>query len=442
MLFWPCDALLLYFHAALCICLPLIVFPSLSLSPSLAYFSFDLQGGMAQNSSEEKDAWLVGLHQFLNTRLRTVPYAAATRVRPNVSVPLPLQNTQYMIDGLMWSVRDCVAWAADAWLCAQSHLHSCTQRFTQLSEQLNREELQQSRREPNTVDEAAVDGEAMERERLYDCHACVQDVYVAFCVVDAFLRHMSDASISVKELAEKELPRLVADHIPLWQRPPSRYMQQAMEEYSLLFLDMLRSWTTTRVLRPDTQRRIEEYVRHKLKTVRDAPARPNGVVSDSSGVNSIGTAGGLGGGRLRAVSAGLRMLLSNATAHPQKSTEASPVVAADAARLTIASFISAIFPSSRSEAGRNRCAHCGLVLKNATAKSTHYRYHFCSRSYNTDLKIMRLPYPSLDDYMFHEPDCGETGNFVRVTYDMLDVFRAPENRTVRVRRAKKAPESK
>ncbi|CBH10702.1 hypothetical protein, conserved [Trypanosoma brucei gambiense DAL972] len=389
---------------------------------------------MASNSSAGKDEWLVGLQQFINTRLRTIPFAAAARVRPQVSVPLPLPNTQYLIDGLMWSVRDCAAWAADAWLCAQSHLHACTQRYAKLNETLtyNAQQRQGGRESKQGEDSAA------ERERMYDCHALIQDIYIAFCLVDAFLRHMSEVSKSVKELVEKELPRLVADHMPLWEPAHNHYAEEAVEDHRLLFLDLLRSWTVTGLLRPDTQRRIEEYVRHKLKTVREA-------IADSSRRSNDGqvAVSSRRERQIRAISSGLRAFLYNTAEQKQQQQLSVPLPsegksgertnAVDAVRLTMASFVSAIFPSSRTEAGRYRCAHCGLVLKNASAKTSHYRYHFCSRSYNTELKIVRLPFPALEDYISHEVDCGETGSFVRVTHDMLDVFRSPQNRTVRVR---------
>ncbi|KAH8617640.1 hypothetical protein ERJ75_000360800 [Trypanosoma vivax] len=380
-----------------------------------------------------KEEWLVGLHELLNVRLRTVSFALAVRVRSNASVPLPLQNTQYLIDGIMWSVRDCVEWAEEAWLCFQSHLQACAKRYTQLCEQLAA--VGRTRQ-----CEGLIEKDELERERLYNIHAYLQDIYVAFCIVDAFLRHMNDESRIAKELAEKELPRLVAEHMPIWQRTGSYHVQEAVEDHRLLFLDLLRSWTATKILRADTQRRIEEHVRHRLKTLRDAVLNGNG-----RGATTLGGGDGVlrnrDEQRYTAISAGLRALMSDVTASSMvpistscPSKQSAPGSAVETARLTIASFTYAIFPPPRSEAGRNRCAHCGVILRNPNAKSSHYRYHFCSRNYQTDLKIVRLPYPSMEDYVTHVVDCGETGSFVRVTQDMLEVLRAPDKQIVHVRR--------
>ncbi|KEG08926.1 hypothetical protein DQ04_06161020 [Trypanosoma grayi] len=375
------------------------------------------------SSTAGKDEWLVALQLFLNVRLRTASFSAASRGRPQVCVPLPLPNTQHLIDGVMWSVRDNAAWAADAWLGVQSHLLSCSQRYAQLSERLLH---------ANTHDAA------VEHERLYSSHACVQDVYIAFCVVDAFLRHVGEAVPAVKEAAEKELPRLVAEHMPIWQLARSSYAHDAVEDYRLLFLDLLRAWAATRLLRPDTHRRVEEYVRHKLKTLRDGLASADSPTGGSNSNNHHTEH------HTATISAGLRALMSGATTSSASALSSAAAVKGaaastpDAVRMTIANFVSAIFPHPRSESGRQRCAHCGSVLKSVAAKNAHYRYHFYNRSYQTEEKIVRLAYPSLDDYAIHDVDSGETGNFVRTTENLLDVFRAPEKRSVRVRRPKQA----
>ncbi|RNF26379.1 uncharacterized protein Tco025E_01240 [Trypanosoma conorhini] len=369
----------------------------------------------------EKDEWLVRLQLFLDVRLRTVPFHVASRSRPGVAVPLPIPNTQYLIDGVMWSVRDHAAWTPDAWLTIQNHLHSCSQRHTQLVERLS-----QAHAPANLQDGAEV-----ERERLYSSHACVQDLYVAFCVVDAFLRHAAEESrTTAREAVEKELPRLVADHAPIWLPARSQYTHDAVEDYRLLFLDLLRSWAVTKLLRPDTHRRIEEYVRYKLKTLRDSAAAhegKDGVEHRPSG----------------AISAGLRVLLagtgpshSSAPALSASSTSAPATI--DVVRRNMREFVVAIFPSHRSDAGKKRCAHCGAVFKTLAAKSAHYRYHFYNRSYLTGEKIVRLPYPTLQDYVAHEVGPRVTGDFVRVTEDLLDVLRVPDKRVVHVRKEKHA----
>ncbi|EKF38053.1 hypothetical protein MOQ_001740 [Trypanosoma cruzi marinkellei] len=359
----------------------------------------------------------------MDVRLRTVPFHMASRNRPGVSVPLPIPNTQYIMDGIMWSVRDSITWAPDAWLTIQNHLQSCSQRYSQLADRLSESHAHTDLQ----------DGTEVERERLYSSHAYVQDLYVAFCAVDAFLRHVAEASqLTVREAVEKELPRLVADHMPIWQLARSPYMHDAVEDYRLLFLDVLRSWTVTKLLRPDTHRRIEEYVRYKLKTLRDNAVTHEG--DQNIGRRSSG-----------AISAGLRVLLAG-TGPSQPSTASlsssssfpSPSAPAtiDVVRRNMREFVIAIFPSHRSDSGKKRCAHCGAVFRTLAAKSAHYRYHFYNRSYLTGEKIVRLPYPSLQDYISHEVASRFTGDFVRVTENLLDVLRVPEKRTVHVRKEK------
>ncbi|EAN82783.1 hypothetical protein, conserved [Trypanosoma cruzi] len=367
----------------------------------------------------ERDEWLVGLQLFMDVRLRTVPFHVASRNRPGVSVPLPIPNTQYIMDGIMWSVRDYIAWAPNAWLTIQNHLQSCSQRYTQLAERLSESHAHNNFQ----------DGAEVERERLYSSHAYVQDLYVAFCAVDAFLRHVAEASQSTaREAAEKELPRLVADHMPIWQLARSQYMHDAVEDYRLLFLDVLRSWTVTKLLRPDTHRRIEEYVRYKLKTLRDNSTTHEGDQN-------------VGRRSSEAISAGLRVLLAGAgpsqssTSSLSSSSPSAPATI-DVVRRNMREFVVAIFPSHRSDSGRKRCAHCGAIFRTLAAKIAHYRYHFYNRSYLTGEKIVRLPYPTLEDYISHEVTSRVTGDFVRVTENLLDVLRVPEKRTVHVRKEK------
>ncbi|ORC84754.1 uncharacterized protein TM35_000411240 [Trypanosoma theileri] len=388
------------------------------------------------NSTLSKDEWLLALQVFLNARLRTPPQHSSTRSRTHTAVPLPLPNTQHLIDGVMWSLRDNRQWTADAWLTVQSHLQSCAQRYAQLAERLSR---QHTRDPPATTaaaegSTAGVAAEMMESERLYACHACVQDIYISFCVVDAFLRHTGGAA---REAAEVELPRLVAAYFPIWespsQQPPA--LQDAVEEYRLRLLDLLRSWSVTRLLRADTHRRIEEHLRHKLKSIRESLEK-----NEEDGSNDKREEQ-----NRRSITAGLRVLLASADASKPsftrsfKSSSSSAVLASsnvDIVRTTISSFLSAIFPSHRSEAGKHRCGHCGAIFKSIAAKNTHYRYHFYNRSYQTEEKIVRLLYPSVNDYIEHQVDYRETGNFVRTSENMLDVFRIPEKGTVRVRKEK------
>lgn len=360
----------------------------------------------------ERDEWLARLQLLLNVRLRTVSFDAASRNRPPALVPLPLPNSQYIIDGVMWSVRDNTAWAFDAWLTIQNHLQSCSQRHAQLADQISRAHA------PNGPHFGAA-----ERERLYTSHACVQDVYIAFCLVDSFLRHTrGELTAAARDAVEKELPRLVADHMPIWQTARSPCTHDAVEDYRLLFLDLLRSWTVTKLLRPDTHRRIEEYVRHKLKTVRSGLEEGEGNGNGNSAERR----------QPGAIRAGLRALLTGAEA----SEPSSSLSTVDVVRKNMREFMYAIFPPHRSESGRQRCAHCGAIFKSVAAKNAHYRYHFYNRSYLTEEKIVRLPYPTVQDYIASEVDCGATGNFIRITENLLDVLRVPEKQTVRVRKEK------
>lgn len=409
----------------------------------------------------KKEEWTLGLQFFLSSRLRTAPYTAASRSYPQISVPSMVPNTQYLLDGIVWSFNDHPEWAADAWPYVQNYLRDAAERFAEEVNQLNTaiavRQRQTAGREANAPDTAAAAAllaanSRIERERSYRAHAAVQDVYLAFCVVDALLkgcaappvprpRSKADASHSpsLLETIERELPHLTADYFPVFAVYPAEntYVADAVEESRLLFLGLLESWVVMRSLEPHTVRRLEEHIRHRLKHSRETMAE--GDLGEGGGAD-----GGRRGSNAAAVQQSLDILIRGTLATTAQkgggaggsgSRALKAPRSAEMAERNIKSFLGSIFPSRRNMGARFRCPHCGAPFKDEKSKDAHYRYHFHSHNVvRTEDKVVRLSYPSPEDFIMHLGDIDQRGYYPKSTELLEEAYKNGEAGAVKVRR--------
>lgn len=343
-----------------------------------------------------------------------------------------IPNSQYLIDGALWAIHDHPNWAMDAWLVVQNHLKDTGTRYEELRRELRNAKAVAAEEDPTSK---------TNRERLYRAHAAVQDLYLAFCVVDALLKseqlHLSRDTPSVKEAVEKELPHLVADYVPLFEAQHSEWAEDAAEEYRDLFFHLLRSWLTQQVLREDTHRRMEEFIRHKLKTNREAmevAKAPFAASAATDGLrllirttNAAATGSSKGAGRgppARAAGPGGR------GGGPQQ-----PRRTPDSVERTIRSFLASIFPAKKGATGRFRCPHCGAYFKDDKSKNAHYRCHFTNHNFlKPEEKVVRLMYPSVNDFIEHTGDVERSGYFAKATDVLEDAYRNGERGVMKARR--------
>lgn len=274
----------------------------------------------------QKEIWLVNLQAFLENRLTTPTYALASRAYPNISAPLSLQNTQGLLDGLSLSLQDNPNWIKSAWGLIQSHVKRTYQRFEDVKELLMTTGFQEARKSK---------GGKPHGEGRYRALSAVQDVYLAFCVVDATLKAIPCLTPikfqrEIRELVESSLPSLVCDCFPplapigalseasllgAKNTSPSAYLQEALEIYRWQFWDLLRAWkgssehssrytstSTVSILSStfaegtissEANQRLEEYIQHTLKVRREAGGKtisslPGDHGSSSSNGNAIG----------------------------------------------------------------------------------------------------------------------------------------------------------
>lgn len=398
---------------------------------------------------------MVGLQFFLSSRLRTQPFAAASRAYPMISVPMMVPNTQYLLDGIVWSLNDHPTWAVDAWLYVLNYLRDAAERFDETVMQLDTAiAVRQRPRDSRNAPPPSEGNAKIEREQTYMAHAAVQDVYVAFCVVDAMLKGCTAAPTDVarargaqalsplRVAMEKELPRLVSDYFPIFAAfsADNTYVADALEEYRLLFLGLLESWAVMRALEPHTIRRLEEHIRYKLKNTREG----GGDAVDADTNNEDGRGGAstrAGAGTSLAVQQSLEILLRGTlktpgTAHQRGSAgRLKTPRSAEMAERNIKSFLGSIFPSRRVMGVRVRCPHCGAPFKDEKAKDAHYRYHFHNHNVmRGEDRVVRLSYPSPDDFVVHLGDLDQSGYYPQATELLEEAYKNGEKGVFKARR--------
>lgn len=366
----------------------------------------------AASSTRRREEWSVGLQFFLSSRLRTPSFQVASATHPLIRVPALLPHTQHLLDGIVWSLNDHPEWSEDVWPIVLNHVRDVDDRYQETMKQLAVVKRSEQ--------ESASAVTRLYREREYCAHARLQDVYLAFCVVDAFLKHVVQPDKKLYASIIDGLPQLVADRFPVFLPGHSIWERDAIEEFRFHFLNLLRSWRTLRTLPVDVHRRLEEHIRHRLKS--------------SGGAGSGGRAVG------EAVRDGLKVLMTNlngTTTSSQLSQSQSSIASRTPAEAEgqVRSFLSSIFPPRRSAAARVRCGHCGAPLKDEAARNEHYRYHFHAHNFlSSASKVVRLLYPTPSDFVAHAGDAMRDGYYPKVVDVLEDAYRHGERGIVSVRR--------
>ncbi|XQJ28753.1 hypothetical protein NXY56_004785 [Leishmania guyanensis] len=434
--------------------------------------------------TQRKEEWCISLQFFLASRLRTPSYAVASRQHPFIRVPLMIPRTQFLLDGIVWAVNDHPGWVESAWLTIQNHIKDTATRFTELSDELARATAAaaSAASSSNTATNAissmiAPRGSALDRGRTYQAHAAVQDVYLAFCAMDALVKGIcADAAGKLHDAVGKELPQLVAYYVPVFAPATSYWMANAVDEYRYLFHALLDSWVVHSTFNSDVHRRLQEYLHHRLQRVREAEAEEQELllqrnVAGSSSEKMNGSSSGANGAdaweasvqhiidSTARVSAAVMATapLTNLTESGVRGNGGQPGAAAsaknaalrsfergvrtpDTVERTLRSFLNSIFPSRNTPAARHRCPHCGAPFRDDKSKSAHYRCHFYARNFlKPEEKLVRLMYPSAADFAEHTGDLKREGYFTRTVEVLEEAYKGGGRGTVKVRRLEAPP---
>ncbi len=360
--------------------------------------------------------WARTLHLFLNCRLRASRHVAnGSGSISGGGIPSMPANTQFLIDGIAMAVDDHATSALVGWGAIGDHLRACAGRYARLRSQLLDVQHGAQRYGRDTIQWAA--------------HATVQDLYLAWCVVDGVAKTTRLAE--VRHAAEAEWPRLVALHMSLlWHgagaapgpalsgdgdssssRPNLHVhvvtmLDSAVAQFRPLFLDLLRSWAVTAgrgaALRPDTRRRMEDHVRQALLVAAESAQQRTG-----GALLSADRAGNLHG------TAVAQLLQSHTGAGP--ATAGSPHggggyrgrFGGTPARLLDLTVMQ-LSDANRQPFG---CRHCGAHFKSSEACSQHYRLHFLARGLADPM--LRLRPCSRGDFLAHHVPGLPDGSFVK-----------------------------
>ncbi|KAG5473846.1 hypothetical protein LSCM1_04478 [Leishmania martiniquensis] len=438
------------------------------------------------SNTQRKEEWCISLQFFLASRLRTPSYAVASRQHPFIRVPPMIPRTQFLLDGIVWAVNDHPGWVESAWLTIQNHIKDTATRLRELSDELARAtaaaaaSTSSSSAATNAISSMiAPRGSALDRVRTYQAHAAVQDVYLAFCALDALVKGVcADAAVAVHEAVGKELPQLVAYYFPLFAPSTSYWVADAVDEYRHLFLALLDSWITQSTFSSDVHRRLQEYLQHRLQRTREAEsADEHQVQQDASGsftAKANGSSGGANGADVwgmnvqhiidnaarvsaavmtTAPTANLTGLESRGKSGQQASVASAKNAALrsfergvrtpDTVERTLRSFLNSIFPPRNTAAARHRCPHCGAPFRDDKSKSSHYRCHFYARNFlKPEEKLVRLMYPSAADFAEHTGDLKREGHFTRTVEVLEEAYKGGGRGAVKIRRLEeRLPES-
>jgi hypothetical protein len=439
--------------------------------------------------TQRKEEWCISLQSFLASRLRTPSYANASRQHPFISVPSMIPRTQFLLDGVVWAVNDHPGWVLDAWLTVQNCIKDTGKRLAELSEEFQHVVASStSSSAAASLSTAAPRGSALDRERTYRAHAAVQDVYIAFCMMDALLKNVcTEAAGTLRAAIEAELPHLVADFVPVFWPRTSRWFEDAVEEYRYLFHALLDSWLVQNTFSSDVHRRLQEYVQDRLQRTREAEEKAeqegnegtDGATSsgDAGAANSNGSPNGSGPSTAPNVwQQSMRHIIDttarvsaavvaagNTIASPPDTTgkstvgvmvapgaavSTSPVAKSAAVRSfergvrtpetvekTLRSFLHYVFPPRQTAAARHRCPHCGALFRDDKGKNTHYRCHFYARNnLKPEEKLVRLMYPSAADFAEHTGDLKGEGYFTRTVEVLEEAYKGGERGAVKIRK--------
>ncbi|CBZ35927.1 hypothetical protein, conserved [Leishmania donovani] len=433
--------------------------------------------------TQRKEEWCISLQFFLASRLRTPSYAVASRQHPFIRVPPMIPRTQFLLDGIVWAVNDHPSWVESAWLTIQNHIKDTATRFAEVSDELTRATAAaaSAASSSGTITNAissmiAPRGSALDRGRTYQAHAAVQDVYLAFCVMDALVKGVrADVAGKLHEVIGKELPQLVAYYVPVFAPATSYWVANAVDEYRHLFHALLDSWIMQSTFNSDVHRRLQEYLQHRLQHTREAEEdEQKQLQQDAAGSSAAKVNGGRSGvnspdvwgtsvqhiidstARVSAevmaaapttnlVGSGVRenggqpAAVASAKNAALRSFERG-VRSPDTVERTLRSFLNSIFPPRNTPAARYRCPHCGAPLRDDKSKNAHYRCHFYARNFlKPEEKLVRLMYPSAADFAEHTGDLKREGHFTRTVEVLEEAYKGGNRGAVKIRRLEEPP---
>ena len=337
---------------------------------------------MMSSTSQDLE-WIRSLQLFLDCRLRS------SRQCGDAQFPLMPMNTQYLVDGIVLAINDHPELAASSWSAVLGHLRDCHGRYERLKAQLN--EANVARRH------------GLGRIR-YACVATVQDLYLAWCMIDGLVKNTTIDAI--RQSVDLEMPRLVASNLSLlWSAsadaPPM--LLAAVAEFRGLFLDLVRSWPLLRSIRPDTIRRCEEHVKQALRVASQLAESTASARSDKHGANVV----------------------AKFIARQQqqaRETSGSGGSSSKSAKL----LDSVVMQLNDCVRNPFACKHCGAYFTSADACSKHYRVHFFARAQMTrgDADPMvRLRPCTKDEFVGHAVMPSTDGSFVRTVAPSSDAYR-------------------
>lgn len=405
---------------------------------------------MASPALVEADhEWIRSLRLVLNCRLRSSTHFSASR---GCGFPPMPSNTQFVIDGIVMAVDDRPALASASWQATVEHLRECCSRFHRL-----RQQLLGASHAGNATLKFGV-------ERIqWATYAMVQDVYLAWCVLDGVAK--DSAVPEIRRVAELEWPRLVAQHMTvLWEayapdtgtsKTPGtaselqngevgvvRLIDGAVSQFRGLFLDLLRSWLLMRSFRADTLRRIDEHVRQALRVAAVKFAECSSSLA--SGLDSMASAAAVAQLILRTRQA--------ATAVPPAGIPVAVLAGGTSSgRPLLSSFRRGFHAGAATKlldvtvmqlSDSNRqpfaCRQCGAPFKSSAACSAHYRVHFFTRAQLGDTdQMVRLRPCSREAFLAHHVASGPPdGSFIATVAPIKTAYR--DEAVVAVRTASKA----
>jgi hypothetical protein len=338
-------------------------------------------------------AWSEQLHVFINGRLRTTPYRLAVKQQPLVIIPQVPLNTQFLLDGIAMAIHDRGdLFGRETFLAVTNHLKSTSGRWMQVAQYVTE----------NCGGSSVVHVSQQHRRFTYGAMAALQDLLLAWYVVDVVLKHVDAKSVAFSLLAE-ELPHLITTHMPLLcattvSTSASTYIVAAVREYRGRFEDLMATWymdpTIHRAGIRDVLRRSEEV----LKRVLTRPAAvavsvgPDGRAAQAANSSVV-----IGNDLLSLIRSALAGTLSMPTVSKPATKSQVPKLSGKA---LVDVYIQQAFERSR---GQLSCKQCGALFPSETSLAAHFPTHFATYEQRDTDTAVRLRFPSADDVLQHCP---------------------------------------
>lgn len=358
--------------------------------------------------------WGRDLQLFLEGRLQTVPYRVASRSNPLVELPNLPMNTQYLIDGVVAAIADHgVRFAGESLRIVVSHLGQAWGRWDDVRRRL--EEVHAATQHMSEHRRAT--------QFRYAAHAAMQDVLLSWYVVDAVLKSRSSGhELAQDELVRpllQQLPSLCSRHMPVFCAQSissgSPYIAGAVEDYRLLFLQVLQSWTLPQPygLPLDCQQRCSDFMAQRLRTIADDVAQRHrnhrGAALSEDLVallqSAYKTEGGAAAGPAHHSSFPQRTFPvpgGRGRGHFRSRQEQAQHYwnRQKRGKDLVNFFIDQAFTFAN---GRFYCIHCGAPFSNMELQQAHHRSHFLMHEQRDKDPAVRMRFPSADEFAQHVP---------------------------------------